>query len=265
MAQFRTYNEVNEIYNKLSHLPGKGHPYCITLHKPNRYFGFIGTSHTPDSNHHQWGRFFKEWEIFLNSKNTNKIILHEGRSIAPEAKTKEEAIKKGADNGLTVWLAQKHSIDYLSPEPNRADEIKKLKDKGFTDEELVIYYIGRSLAQWLRIDRANWPRLDEYISSNLSFINKNGLQTKYTNKEVRKMIENQIKIKNLELVTRDQIYQIATPGVNDVASSCFEIRNKNIFNVITQNFKQGKDIFCVYGSGHAIVLEPALKELINGV
>lgn len=265
MAQFRTYNEVNEIYNKLSHLPGKGHPYCITLHKPNRYFGFIGTSHQYDPKHHQWKRFFEEWDIFLQTKNHKKVVFHEGKLKIPVAKNKTEAIEKGGDSGTTAWLADKAGITYVSPEPSRSQEISALKKLGFKEDELITYYVGRQVAHWHRYDKKIYPDIDDYIFLTLKNSGHYNWDIRYKVANVRKMIEAHLDGLKVENASISQFNQFTIPHLSPVSKECNNIRDRKLFGEIVSHWRKGEDIFCVYGSGHAIVLEPALKELINGV
>lgn len=57
------------------------------------------------------------------------------------------------------------------------------------------------------------------------------------------------------------LYSLSDPYSNPVSASSSVFRDVSIFAAIQKYWAQGKDIFIVYGSGHAIVLEKALQNL----
>ncbi len=51
--------------------------------------------------------------------------------------------------------------------------------------------------------------------------------------------------------------------INAIHNRSNQIRDERIVRVIQEQIHAGKDVFCVYGDGHAYTLEPALRELAN--
>ncbi len=55
----------------------------------------------------------------------------------------------------------------------------------------------------------------------------------------------------------------SNPGINPVASACNTLRDRKLMDAITEKIQSGYDVYASYGSGHAITMEPALRELIG--
>ena len=58
---------------------------------------------------------------------------------------------------------------------------------------------------------------------------------------------------------RSVLYNLSDPSANPVSSASGLFRDISLMSAITTAWNAGKDIFALYGSGHAIVLENALK------
>ncbi len=185
----------------------------------------------------------------------------------PESgKTREEAIREGADNGTAAWLAQQAGVQCVSPEPKRAEEIESLKtDYGYSEDKIMAYYLGRQMGQWFRYDHEKGKTLEEYVEDVVgSYKKAYPWQNEYTTESVTQLVE-AVTGKRLAEGTPEDYAKIADPSMNKISSDCSHIRDLSIFRAVRRAWDQGKDVFCVYGSGHAIVMEPALRKLIGGV
>jgi hypothetical protein len=264
MKKFRTQQEMRQRYHEINKMPSYRRPYAITLALPDRYFGFLGISHTNDPEDSQWQRYFEEWDNFLASSNPLKVVFHEGNSLPAKGETREEAIIDGADSGLTAWLAKGEGIKFISPEPNLTEEVERLKtDYGYSEVEIMTYYIGRQMSQWVRYDHSKGLSLNDYIEKTLRRYQETySWNTDFSLDDARKIVEEVIE-KRLEEGAKEDFQKIDDPSKNPVSSACSQIRDESIFSAVEKAWSGGKDVFCVYGSGHAIVMEPALRELIG--
>jgi hypothetical protein len=259
---FRTHAYMRAVYDSLEKLPHRGHPYLISLHKPDSFFAFIGSSHTTDTTHPQWDIIRAEWAKFISSPNPNKIVFYEGRSNKPETSDEQEAIRRGADSGYIRWLAERDGIPAESPEPDRQAEIDQLVASGISEDDLIIYYVGRQLAQWHRYDKVDAPDITVYIARTLSYINKLTWSKPYDVDSFIDLFIAKYGVSPAD-VSLKLLSDISDPSVNPISSTCSAIRDRSIFTAIYNAHQSGTDIFAVFGSGHAIVMEPALKKLFN--
>ena len=264
LGNIRSFQEMRSVYESLGGLPDLGQPYCVTLHLPDRYFGFIGTSHTAEPDHVQWVRFREEWQRFMESPNPNKIVLYEGQTSMPIAETDEEAIRKGADIGYSRWLGERAGIECVSPEPDSFQELEELLRLGYSEDEVMTYYVGRQVAQWRRYDYRTDPDLNDYIARTVRRYEVTGKWSKeFTVEGVRGLIESRLDGNTIELAPRNLFSRIADPSEDPVSGASSLIRDRSIFEKLQSSWADGKDVFCAYGSGHAIVLEPALRKLLE--
>ena len=169
-----------------------------------------------------------------------------------------EAIKKHGEQGLLTLLADQEGIEKISPEPDEVLEIKELV-KHFSKEDIEYYYFARVVAQWNRlIDK---PDFEEYLNR---YLTRDGKNSGWTDFEFT--IENMAKIHDkthdhkFDSENYQCFYRDSAPNVNPVAD--YPFRDEHILNEILKYWKQGKSIFVVFGSGHAIVLEKALNTLL---
>jgi len=261
MEKFRTHDEMRQVYTEIEQLPDRGHPYVIASHEPDKYFGFIGTSHTTDPAHPQWAVLQEEWRLFVDSANPDKIVFFEGRSSVPMTDSEEDAIVQGADSGYTRWLAEKNGIEAVSPEPDRQAEIDELVESGISEDDIIIYYISRQLAQWHRYDKVTDPDIKAYTEKCISYTVRLKWSKDYNLGEYRKVFQATYAEDPL-VAGRRLLSDVSDPSINPVSSASSDIRDRSIFKAVSEARKAGKDVFTVYGSGHAIVMEHALRELI---
>jgi hypothetical protein len=51
--------------------------------------------------------------------------------------------------------------------------------------------------------------------------------------------------------------------INEIARKTSDVRDENILNEIVKYWSEGKSVFVVFGSGHLIIQEPALREILK--
>lgn len=221
---FRTHERMREFYNQLEKLPHRGHPYVISSDNSNQFFAFIGTSHTTDINHPQWAIIQENWRKFIANPNPQKVIFFEGRSSKPITDDESEAITKGADSGYIHWLADRDGIEAVSPEPDRQEEIDELVQSGILEDDLLLYYVGRQLAQWHRYDKIDNPDINAYIDDTLSYINRLKWSTKYDADTFSKIFIAKYGIDPAN-ASRKLLADISDPSVNPVSSACSAVRD----------------------------------------
>jgi len=186
------------------------------------------------------------------------LLLKEGLD-----KTKEEgeplfALKLGIDAGA----------DFESPEPNRAQEINYLVGKGLSKPDIFNYYAFRAIHGYLR--EHPLPSADECKKYLSPYLNRFRQASNWDPSELVALEQNVIT--NLDVTNhtfyREQVDPIPWHGknltaTNEVADQCSQYRDKYIFERIAEGLKTHDKIFVVYGSGHAVKQEPALKALFS--
>jgi hypothetical protein len=237
------------------------YPYFYKIKNEKQVLNFVGPHHTFDPANPQIKRIEKYWSSFL--KETEKkgcIVLIEGGG-SPVEKTKNEAILKYGEVGLLAFLSAKEKIEYKSPEPDWISEVRRLQTI-FTKDEIMYFDFARTVAQWNRLKRK--PDFDKYVQR---YMKRNKEQLKWDNFDfsTKHFIDIHDRMYDHKFDKNDYecFHQYSSPYYNPIAKSSNVTRDTFILKSIIKLWEGGNNIFIVYGSGHAIVLEPALKKLLK--
>ena len=234
-------------------------PYSYKISKNNQHLYVLGVQHTFDPKNHQLKTVKKYWDEFLKeTKKKNCIVLVEGGK-RPNIDDIDEAVRKHAEGGFIANLATKENIETYSPEPDEKYEVNQLVKK-FSKEEIMYYYFARTVAQWHRLMQK--PNIKEYIEG---FMKRDKEITGWNDFDFS--FENFIKLHDkfhdhpFDPDNYKCFYDDSNPSYSKVSAGSSLVRDKHILSEIKKLWRKGKNIFIVYGSGHAIKLEKALKEL----
>src|SRR3989344_3455282 len=252
--------EMNEVYQKL-HKQKFNYPYFYKIVKSKQCLYFLGPHHIFDQKDPQLKTIKKLWNEFLDvTKKKNCIVLIEGGK-RPVLKTEKEAIEKHGEPGLMTLLANKENIEVVSPEPDESKEANTVSEK-FGREKTIYYYFARQVAQWHRY--LGKPDFEKYIRRLLKEYEE-VLNWKGFDFSLNHMTQLQDNYHNhkFDKENYDCFYNDSNPINSEVSAASSGYRNTYIVKEILMLWNNGRNIFIVYGSGHAITLEPALKILLN--
>lgn len=243
---------------------GLSHPIVNEYKSGNQLLVFFGSSHENKLDSHQWPLLEAKWRDFLDNPNPNKLAIIEPMISLDQVtgRSREEVITNFSEGGYTLWLAEEANFECIWGEPSREEGIVDLKTK-YDNEQIMVYYFARQMLQWVTQDFRTRPDWRLYIKHMLE---------KYSELEVwgeeftlNKVIGWYEKVAGKKFDPQDKqtFYNLSAPTTNEVSSFSSKFRDKHLFGVIIDAWQKGRDIFITYGSGHAIVMELALKELIS--
>ena len=256
-----TYEE----YSQTIHRP----PYFFKIAKSGQLIYYCGERHTNDPKHPEWVQIKKFWDEFVQeTKNKHRLVFIEGGK-PPIKETADSAILKFGGPGFISFLAHEHSVNIESPEIQLVDLIEKLQLQ-FTHEQIVYYFFATDVAQWNRyIDPK--PDFDAWMQSRLDS-DKKKLQwddIDFSVQGMKTIHEQLFQIpfdKNDELFFRKNVNPVKVQGViNQVSQAAGRIRDEYVVTKTVEYFKQGYSIYIQFGMTHAVMQEPYLKELIEGI
>jgi|SRR3989344_460971 len=256
-----THQEMDQRYKELNKLvPEFKSPYFYKISKGNQTLYFLGVHHTFDPKNYQIAVIKDYWEKFLKeTMGKNCIVLGEGGK-GDLIKNEDEAIKKHAENGLITLLAFNENIQMESPEPDASFEFNELIKK-CSKEEIEYYYFARLVAQWNRL--LEKPDFEEYLGSYLKRDKQNSGWTDFEFSVSNMiLIHNKTHDHEFDRDNYDCFYKDSNPSFNTVSDLSSHIRDNFLLEETLKYWNEGKNIFIVYGSGHAIVLEKALNTLL---
>lgn len=199
--------------------------------------------------------------------NRERVLDHLEHMTREEAQALGEpmyTLKLGAEH-----VALGEDVDFESPEPKLSDELNYLEDLGFEREDIFKYYYYRDIDQYFRthIQRTH-ESLVEYLAP---YIEHFKTDSGWDEMECARYLDNMDANINL---TENRYASLVDPIpwpdknwtlTNDIASKSSRFRDEYILERITKALERQDRIFVVYGSGHAVVLEPALRALMENL
>jgi hypothetical protein len=259
---FLTHEEMSTVYSQRAQQGKSAELYTLDFEDNLQRLVFCGSRHTNDPDDKQFGEIEELWNTFLTLPG-NKIAFCEGNIRPIEAKSREEAIRVHGVAVFLFWLARLVKVELVSPEPDKNLEVRALV-KEFGPEKTILYYFDRQMYQWARIGFRHHGNVREYILSFLDRFPTEELKGLEVSPNILYDIFRRETGKTFSFLEIQTMYELMAPGRNEIASASSLFRNESIFHAITRYKNDNYSIFVVYGSGHAIVLEPALKALYAG-
>ncbi len=243
-------------------------PYIVEVGHDKHRLLFYGSEHTNNPEHAQFQDIEKRWKQFT-SETSQPIALVEGRfdEVAEnETGDRTISIKNGGEAQFIVHLARRDGFEVVSPEPDRVWEANELA-KEFGRDKVIFYYFVRQVSWWNRFTEKPDINIEAAKMLNL-------MKSAYSWDDVNFSIEGMQAIhqelfnKPLSWDDAQWIYSITSPTpadqvTNRIARRTGELRDEYILRQIKQYWQSGKSPFAVFGSAHAIRLEPALLKITD--
>ncbi|MCA9347953.1 GNAT family N-acetyltransferase [Candidatus Saccharibacteria bacterium] len=258
-----TYDQYAEIEKH-----GLDMPYIVEAGHGSQRLLFYGSEHTNNPEHPQFRDIEERWDRFI-AEAGKPIALVEGRfDEVAEDETRDgtKAIVDGGEAQFVVYLARKYGIEVISPEPDRVWEASELA-KEFGRENVAFYYFIRQVSWWNRFTEK--PDITVEVDKMLELM-KNAYRWDNVDFSVGRMeaIHKELFKKPLEWSDTQWIYDITTPTpqehiTNQIARKSGELRDECVFRQIERYWKDGRSPFAIFGSAHAIRLEPALQKTLK--
>lgn len=239
-------------------------PFMFEIENDKQSLFYFGANHSRDPQNVQYPILKKYWEEFMQStEGRSRIVLIEG-GLRQVASSESEAIKKGAEADFATFLAHKAGIPVDCPDIRDNDRLMLLQSTP----------IEHTLLYWFVVFADNWrrqadpkPDFEEYISSRFDAQRKRNMWKgeDLSFKRVVKLYEELI---GKEFVQDDNFNDLTNPNktgaiTNDVARAQSDLRDLRIASEIERHWDEGKSIFAIFGSGHLIIQEPALKKVLQ--
>ncbi len=238
-------------------------PYIYTIEKNKKVLIYYGADHSFDVGHRQWEDIRKHFNIFIEKTGGKDCVVFVEGGGTDLKESEEVAINEGGEPLFMTFIASKVGIKTESPEPDESYEINELL-KLFSKEEIMHYYFTRLVDQWNRYKKPR-PEFEIYMEK---FLNRYKLITGWDEFEFTvnnmKSVHQKLSGKKFEDTDDGQIYQMTWPMKyewvsNKVAEVSSKIRNDYISSVIKKYWDADKNIFIVYGQGHAVEQEEFLR------
>ena len=242
--------------------------YCYILSSQSQHLYYIGFNHSNDPTNPDFNTLDEYWSDFLfKTDGRERIVLVEGNIRRYFEDRDKSIIQAGGEGGYLTHLAVKNNIQVLCPELPKDSEINILL-LDFTMEQIAYFFFARYMS------------FHPKFSDTLGFDNKSllsllqrmvkgssGLDFDFSLDNMAKTHEKLFGTK-FDIRDKDFFGQLVTPYenrtiINKVANKVGSIRDNWIVGEIERLWKEGKSIFIVYGSAHAVIQERAIRKIVE--
>ena len=264
-----------EEYSRLKHKT----PYLYTLRSGDKELFYFGARHSRNPK----DAMFAEIEKEFNAIRPDMVFVEGISGLSQKRARYEEEIKNmsrekiidfAGESGFTLALATQNSVACESPEPKDSDLYNFLLDAGFSKEHIFAYEVFQILPQYHR--RANRAGFKNDVTP---FIERFEQETRWENfdysyehalKIGAEILGKGIDVENVEQPT-DYIDPIpwkskkgAQTVLNEISRGASLYRDQYMVKEIAAALEHHKKLFIVFGASHAVMQEPALRELMKG-
>ncbi len=225
---------------------------------------YFGANHSRNPADPQYQALKKYWNKFLKTTNKkDRIVLVEGHLRKLE-KDEEAAIINGSEGSFITLLANRSDVPIVCPDISDEELMKHLPDMN-RDEVLLYWFLI-----WLNnFQKHSGPKSDFEKSVQMWFENqKLKKMWKGIDVSLSRVKEIYKKILNKDFDENEDPNNLVNPNrtetkINKIARAQSDLRDAKISSEIERYWNEGKSIFVVFGRGHLIIQEPALRAVLK--
>jgi hypothetical protein len=244
-------------------------PYQFILSKPDQVLYYFGGNHVHDCKDKQYEKLNLFFSDFLKKTDKkNCVVLVEAlqnQEKRQKIKTKKKACLDHAESSYVTFLAERAGISVLCPEPEEKIVVEQLCK--IFDEELVAY---KNLAEVaVQYNDVKLVAADTVFQNYMApFVKRdqNLFSIDVSLDAMAKIHEKLFKTQfdpNDRLFFWNALYEDEKSIIFQVAEQASILRDLGIVACIDRLLKQGKNIFIAYGGTHAVIQEPAIRQLFK--
>ena len=255
----KSYVEVGKIMDTIKT------PYVIDVENNGKRIVFIGCVHDADSSHPQFNII---GSYFTGMKP--QVVFNEGGQVADSVHyaTLGEAIKKDGETGALKFYAGKAGIQMMNGDLDAKTGFA-LALKTQPKEHLFLYYVIERIAIPWHYRASHNENFDSVFNRVIkNYFIKNGFPLTEEERSIRYFKYLYRKHTGKDFDSKDFDME-AFDYLNDNCQFCAVgrkskmIRDSVLLSKIDHALNQYDRVMVTFGHGHALAIEPALKEIIN--
>lgn len=240
---------------------GRG-PTTFEIENKKQVLFYFGANHSRNPADPQYPALKKYWGRFLEiTKDKDKLVLVEGR-LRPLIEDEEKAIVNGSEGSFITLLAHRAGVPVACPDISDDKLLARLSNLN-KDEVLLYWFLS-----WLNnFQKHADPKPDFEKSAKIWCENqKSRKMWKNTKISLPRLKELYKKILGKDFYEKENPNNLINPNktetpINKVARALSDLRDTSIATEIVRYWNDDKSIFVVFGRGHLIIQEPALRKL----
>jgi hypothetical protein len=240
-------------------------PYIIDVKNGNKRIVFIGCEHQMEANHPQ----FAAIETYFKALQP-QIAFNEGGQWADSIhfKTTNAAIKRGGEAAILKYFSDSLGIKMMNGDMSDSLQFA-FTSRYHTQEEWYLYYMIERVIIPFYYDKNKTEPLDTVFSKTTKgYFTRNGfkmsaeqLTLSHFKTVYKKYLGQPFDINNFDIEAFDYI--------NDNCKLCpigrtsKIVRDSVLLSKIDKALNQYDRVIVTFGHGHALAVEPALRQIIN--
>lgn len=240
-------------------------PYTISAVIHGQNVEFNGMNHVNNPEDASLNRVEQRLNNFIQT-STNPIVFVEGGMCDVAGLDRDSAIQKYSEPGLITKVALDAGVEVQSPEPPIEEEVSELL-KLFSPNQIMQYYFSRQLFQWYRNkdQDSEMGSAQEYIDNKMQrYATVPGLELAPKDYDtLAGIFAEKFGFRPEEMpenLARQKLHDESSPS-NPVSAASGDIRDRYIFEQISNAAAEGRDVFIVYGSYHSFVFEQMVADI----
>jgi len=257
--------EYKSLILELGQRPDNPIPYAI-IHQAlsGQILSIIGVSHTHDPADPLILYIQNAFKEFLKIPGQKIAIVEKRNKI--NANSFKKAVEIWGEAGATYWLATSADIPVVCPEPDYLDVTSELC-KQFDPSDVCYFEVGDAMIWWkhLHSNLTAKENLERLLSNRAKHKDIYGFEPteEWFMRKHKSLFGNQnIDNENFWRMTMNTKENTNTI-FGRILTARHNIRNQIIFDNIVDLWRQGNNIFMVYGNSHITSLGPALRALVK--
>ena len=254
----RSYIEVGKVMDSVQL------PYVVDIQNTNKHLIAIGVSHTYDENNPQLAAIKK---IYSNFKPD--LTINEGGHITKKFKSEKEAIEQNGETGLLKYLSDLDQKPLINGDIEDASEFKLMLKKYTKDDLLLYYMMERLVIPHLNgaygnktFDELYTKAIQKWFIQEGFPVDKNlqtleGFKKLYLDKMGHPLV--------LSINPDIELFDYVNPNCEycAIGKSSKVLRDSILLDKINSELKTHDKIMVVFGHGHILAIEPALKKMMK--
>ena len=163
----------------------------------------------------------------------------------------------GGESAWAVFLADKKGVPFFGGEPDHSEIYKALKNLGYTDEDVLGFYLVRQIPEWFREKESPQGLLERKGPNFIAFYCKTlAIKKCPTVSDLKKWYNQKVGKELVPEVSNEETapYDDGKLFTHQISSAVSKIRNSYTLNRIEQLLRDYKKVAVIYGAGHFINL-----------
>ena len=239
-------------------------PYTLKFNNENKQLLAIGISHTYDINNPQVNNLKQQFEEF-----NPDVVLNEGGQITRKFKDEKEAVTSSGEAGLLKFWTDLNNKSLITGDTQDSLEFEIMLKKHPKDDLLLYYIMERLVVPYLNGAHRDRSFEDLYeLVIEKWFINE-GFPVDESLKTFagyQKLYNSRIG-HNLELTLNPDIelFDYVNPDCKYclIGRDSKVLRDSVLLEKINSELKTHNKVMVVFGHGHVLAIEPALKMMME--